>query len=88
MPVTIPQERLRSLIHRHETITAMLAAGPDASEIVRLSRELAGLFAQRRFKRSEWIAHGDFTPVRCLGDDCLIELADVENPPAQSTAAE
>ncbi len=43
MSVTIPQDRLRSLIHRHETITAMLAAGPDAGDYVRLSRELAGL---------------------------------------------
>ena len=29
----------------------------------------------RRFKRPEWIAHRDFAPIECLGDDCLIELA-------------
>ena len=29
----------------------------------------------RRFKRPEWIAHRDFTPIRCLPDDCLLELA-------------
>jgi ectoine hydroxylase len=29
----------------------------------------------RQFKRPEWIAHRDFTPVDCLADDCLIELA-------------
>jgi ectoine hydroxylase len=29
----------------------------------------------RRFKRPEWIAHRDFTPIRCLQDDCLLELA-------------
>ena len=28
MTATIPQERLRSLIHRHETVAAMLASGP------------------------------------------------------------
>ncbi len=29
----------------------------------------------RRFKRPEWIAHRDFTPIQCLADDCLLELA-------------
>ncbi len=29
----------------------------------------------RRFKRPEWIAHRDFTPIECLGDDCLKDLA-------------
>jgi peptide chain release factor 1 len=43
MSATIPQERLRSLIHRHETVTAMLAAGAEAGDYVRLSRELAEL---------------------------------------------
>jgi len=28
----------------------------------------------RRFKRKEWIAHRDFTPIDALGDDCLTEL--------------
>jgi peptide chain release factor 1 len=43
MSATIPQERLRSLIHRHEAVTAMLAAGPAREDYVRLSRELAEL---------------------------------------------
>lgn len=29
----------------------------------------------RQFKRPPWIAHRDFTPVECLPDDCLRELA-------------
>jgi len=29
----------------------------------------------RQFKRPEWIAHRDFAPIECLGDDCLAELA-------------
>lgn len=29
----------------------------------------------RRFKRAEWIAHRDFTPITPLADDCLLELA-------------
>ncbi|MEJ2120046.1 MAG: phytanoyl-CoA dioxygenase family protein [Alphaproteobacteria bacterium] len=29
----------------------------------------------RQFKRPEWIAHRDFAPIECLGDDCLMELA-------------
>lgn len=28
----------------------------------------------RRFKRSEWIAHRDFTPIEPLADDCLTEM--------------
>ncbi len=27
----------------------------------------------RRFKRPEWIAHRDFTPIECLPDDCLLD---------------
>lgn len=29
----------------------------------------------RKFKRAEWIAHRDFTPIEALGDDTLRELA-------------
>jgi len=29
----------------------------------------------RKFKRAEWIAHRDFTPIDPLPDDCLMELA-------------
>ncbi len=29
----------------------------------------------RRFKRKEWIAHRDFTPIEPLSDDCLEKLA-------------
>jgi len=29
----------------------------------------------RQFKRDEWIAHRDFTPIEALADDCLLELA-------------
>jgi ectoine hydroxylase len=29
----------------------------------------------RAFKRAEWIAHRDFTPIRPMADDCLSELA-------------
>ena len=28
----------------------------------------------RRFKRKEWIAHRDFTPIEALSDDCLMEM--------------
>jgi ectoine hydroxylase len=31
--------------------------------------------AIRRFKRPEWIAHRDFTPLEPLQDDCLLQLA-------------
>ena len=28
----------------------------------------------RRFKRPDWIAERDFTPIKSLGDDCLADL--------------
>ena len=34
----------------------------------------------RRFKRPEYIAHRDFTPIRCLPDDCLLKDYAVELP--------
>jgi peptide chain release factor 1 len=43
MTTALPQERLRSLIHRHEAVTAMLNAGAGRDDFVRLSRELAEL---------------------------------------------
>jgi ectoine hydroxylase len=33
----------------------------------------------RRFKRKEWIAHRDFTPIEALSDDCLLALAAAES---------
>ncbi len=34
----------------------------------------------RRFKRPEYIAHRDFTPIECLADDCLLSEPDVPLP--------
>ncbi len=34
----------------------------------------------RRFKRPEYIAHRDFTPIECLGDDCLLRRDPVALP--------
>src|SRR5215472_9465479 len=34
----------------------------------------------RRFKRPEYIAHRDFTPIECLPDDCLLRPYDVALP--------
>jgi ectoine hydroxylase len=34
----------------------------------------------RRFKRPEYIAHRDFTPIQCLPDDCLLEHYEVALP--------
>jgi ectoine hydroxylase len=34
----------------------------------------------RRFKRPEYIAHRDFTPIECLGDDCLLRNDPVALP--------
>jgi len=34
----------------------------------------------RRFKRPEYIAHRDFTPIECLPDDCLLREVPVDLP--------
>ena len=34
----------------------------------------------RRFKRPEYIAHRDFTPIDCLADDCLLAKPPVDLP--------
>jgi len=34
----------------------------------------------RRFKRPEYIAHRDFTPITCLPDDCLTKAYPVDLP--------
>jgi L-proline 4-hydroxylase len=34
----------------------------------------------RRFKRPEYIAHRDFTPIECLPDDCLLREYEVAVP--------
>jgi ectoine hydroxylase len=34
----------------------------------------------RRFKRPGYIAHRDFTPIKCLPDDCLLKHYDVPLP--------
>lgn len=42
----------------------------------------------RRFKRPGYIAHRDFTPIRCLPDDCLLKDYDVPLPWKNGTPAE
>ncbi len=34
----------------------------------------------RRFKRPDYVAHRDFTPIECLPDDCLLQAYDVPLP--------
>jgi L-proline 4-hydroxylase len=34
----------------------------------------------RRFKRPEYIAHRDFSPIQCLPDDCLLQPYEVALP--------
>src|ERR687896_483314 len=42
----------------------------------------------RRFKRPGYIAHRDFTPIKCLPDDCLLKHYDVSLPWKDGTPAE
>jgi ectoine hydroxylase len=41
----------------------------------------------RRFKRPEFIAHRDFTPIECLPDDCLLKPYPVDLPWGQGMPA-
>jgi ectoine hydroxylase len=41
----------------------------------------------RRFKRPEYIAHRDFTPIECLPDDCLLRAYEVPLPWQDGTPA-
>jgi ectoine hydroxylase len=41
----------------------------------------------RRFKRKEWIAHRDFTPIDALSDDCLATLSTPSNAADSQSAA-
>jgi ectoine hydroxylase len=40
----------------------------------------------RRFKRPEYIAHRDFTPIECLPDDCLLRDEIQVELPVKETA--
>jgi len=42
----------------------------------------------RRFKRPGYIAHRDFTPIRCLPDDCLLKEYEVALPWKNGTPAD
>jgi ectoine hydroxylase len=42
----------------------------------------------RRFKRPGYIAHRDFTPIKCLPDDCLRKHYEVALPWKNGTPAE
>ena len=39
----LPQDKLNLILRRHDEISGRLAANPDATTFVALSRELAGL---------------------------------------------
>ena len=65
MPVTIPRERLRSLIHRHEAVTAMLN-NAAAADYVRLSRELSELDPVAAKARELQGAEGELAEMEAL----------------------
>ena len=69
MPMTpIPRERLRSLIHRHEAVTAMLT-NAAAADYVRLSRELSELDPVAAKARELQGAEREFAEMQALIGD-------------------
>jgi peptide chain release factor 1 len=73
MTTAIPAERLRSLIHRHEAVTAMLAAGPAREDYVRLSRELSELDPVAEKARTLAAAEGELADMEALVEDPATE---------------
>jgi len=73
MTTAIPAERLRSLIHRHEAVNAMLAAGPARDEYVRLSRELAELDPVAEKARALSVVEAELAEMEALIADAATE---------------
>jgi peptide chain release factor 1 len=69
MTSTIPQERLRSLIHRHEAVTAMLSGSPSRDEYVKLSRELSELDPVAAQARALAAVEREFADMEALIED-------------------
>jgi peptide chain release factor 1 len=69
MSAVIPKERLRSLIHRHDAVTAMLAAGPDRNDYARLSRELSELDPVAEKARALTAAENELAETEMLIED-------------------
>lgn len=65
----IPHERLRSVIERHESITARLSQNPDPETLVALSRELSGLDPVVEAARALESERAELEETRALLDD-------------------
>jgi peptide chain release factor 1 len=73
MTTAIPRERLRSLIHRHEAVTAMLAAGPSGGDYARLSRELSTLDPVAEKARALTDAERELSDAQALAADASVD---------------
>ena len=69
----IPQDRLKSVIARHAAITEALTKTQDAEEIVRLSRELAGIDEVAAKAKAIQEAEGELADAQTLLDDADID---------------
>ncbi|TDI57533.1 MAG: peptide chain release factor 1 [Alphaproteobacteria bacterium] len=65
----IPQDRLQSVIDRHAAITEALTRTQEAEEIVRLSRELAGIDEVAAKAKALLEAQGELADTQSLLDD-------------------
>jgi ectoine hydroxylase len=76
-----PKGRPGSIILFHGCLVH--ASGSNLSPFDRVSVYLSLCAVSnhiRRFKRPEYIAHRDFTPIECLPDDCLLRSYPVDLP--------
>ncbi|EHR71598.1 protein involved in biosynthesis of mitomycin antibiotics/polyketide fumonisin [Burkholderiales bacterium JOSHI_001] len=76
-----PQGPAGSMILFHSCLVH--ASGSNLSPFNRVSVYLSLCAVSnhiRRFKRPEYIAHRDFTPISCLPDDCLLKSYPVDLP--------
>jgi ectoine hydroxylase len=79
--IVSPQGPAGSMIVFHSCLVH--ASGSNLSPFNRVSVYLSLCAVSnhiRRFKRPEYIAHRDFTPITCLADDCLLKDSPVDLP--------
>ena len=72
----IPQDRLKSVIARHAAITEALTRTQDTEDIVRLSRELAGIDEVAAKAKALQEADAELADAQSLLDDADIDMGE------------
>src|SRR3979411_2621571 len=79
--IVAPKGAPGSMILFHGCLVHASSSNLSPCNPVSVSLSLGALYTHtRRFKRPGYIAHRDFTAIRCLPDDCLLQDYDVPLP--------